>query len=189
MTLDLALVVVCGLLALVAAFSGVLKVLAKTASQVRHARYRKLAKRALRTISQIGPREHPQRVFGYLRALNPYVFEELILHAFEVRGCKVERSKSYSGDGGIDGAVHFNGRRLLIQAKRYRKHVNAGHVLQFKGVCRTFRAQGLFFHTGRTGALSRTHATECGTVQIVSGGDLLRFFGGEALRIDPAFKR
>ena len=55
----------------------------------------------------------------YLRKINPYVFEELLLLAFERRGMRVIRNSRYSGDGGLDGQVLIDGERWLIQAKRY----------------------------------------------------------------------
>jgi restriction system protein len=86
----------------------------------RHTLYLSRARRLLKEIRAVGPRQNPGRVFHLLRAVNPYVFEELLLCEIERRGVKVYRSPSYSGDGGVDGAFDLNGDHWLVQAKRYR---------------------------------------------------------------------
>ncbi|HHX8430837.1 TPA: hypothetical protein ACVO1V_002940 [Legionella pneumophila] len=42
----------------------------------------------------------PSRFFAYIRTIDPFVFEELILIAFKSRGLKVIHNKRYTGDGG-----------------------------------------------------------------------------------------
>lgn len=51
----------------------------------------------------------------YLRKINPYVFEELLLLALERQGLTVVRNASYSGDGGTDGQVIIDDECWLIQ--------------------------------------------------------------------------
>ena len=41
-----------------------------------------------------------KRILGYLRKIDPYVFEELVLLMLERQGIVVIRNESYSGDGG-----------------------------------------------------------------------------------------
>ncbi|MCT6953383.1 restriction endonuclease, partial [Salmonella enterica subsp. enterica serovar Javiana] len=63
----------------------------------RHRRYRETAQRVLvrlPALSSDGAR------LSYLRKINPYVFEELLLLTLEKQGLEVIRNRSYSGDGG-----------------------------------------------------------------------------------------
>lgn len=154
-----------------------------SASERRHGRKVSSAGAALTTIARIGPRENPARVFGYLRKVDPYVFEEMILTELESRGHAIKRNSRYSGDGGADGAFMLNGRRWLIQAKRYRGPVRTADIVAFDGLCRQLGARGLFVHTGRTTGTGRDTATESGFIRIVSGGDLIGFLAGDSLRL------
>ncbi|WP_250151835.1 restriction endonuclease, partial [Escherichia coli] len=82
----------------------------------RHQRYRATASRVMKRLNEL---QGDARRLKYLRKISPYVFEELLLLAFEQQGMPVIRNPSYSGDGGLDGQVVINGERWLIQAKRY----------------------------------------------------------------------
>lgn len=55
----------------------------------------------------------------YIKRIDPYVFEELILTALSHHGYRIKRGTRYSGDGGIDGHVKVGFRWAAIQAKRY----------------------------------------------------------------------
>ncbi|GJK49706.1 hypothetical protein TUM17560_20830 [Serratia marcescens] len=92
--------------------------------------------------------ERPGR---YLRKINPYVFEELLLLAFERQGYAVIRNASYSGDGGLDGQVIIEGKTYLIQAKRYGRTITPSHITSFGALLRQYHCDGFFIHTGRTG--------------------------------------
>ena len=63
------------------------------------------------------------------------IFEEMILTALKKRGHKIIRNKKYTGDGGLDGQITMNGVEYLIQAKRYKNHINAAHVREFALIC------------------------------------------------------
>ncbi len=113
------------------------------------------------------------RIFGYLRKIDPYVFEELLLTAFEQKGYKIIRNKKYSGDGGIDGRLIDNkGRLIYVQAKRYKGHIKKSDVLDFSTkVIRDKKCyRGYFVHTGRTGK-SLLHSNEF--VDVYSGNKLI----------------
>lgn len=73
----------------------------------------------------------PQKI-DYLRKIDPFVFEELLLEGFEAHGFRTIRNKRYTGDGGIDGQVIIGKYRYLIQAKRYRGHIALQHVQEFE---------------------------------------------------------
>jgi restriction system protein len=122
-------------------------------------------------------------LFGYLRKISPLVFEEAILSELADRGHRIERSASYSGDGGVDGVFEIDGRRWMIQAKRYGAHVSAAHVEMFARLCEAKDACGLFVHTGRTGRLAWSHERASGYVRIISGDDLVKLFAGEPIRL------
>lgn len=113
------------------------------------------------------------QVIAYLRKIDPYVFEELVLWAFRKKGFKVRRNKRYSGDGGIDGSVEIDGQTFLIQDKRYTGHVSLAHVTAFDEVCRRHHRKGFFIHTGRTGEGSREVVWNSPRVSIISGSSLV----------------
>ncbi|PIJ42321.1 restriction endonuclease, partial [Serratia sp. OPWLW2] len=96
----------------------------ETASRRRHRRYQATATR-LPLLDGDGQR------LAYLRKINPYVFEELLLLAFERQGYAVIRNTSYSGDGGLDGQVIIEGKTYLIQAKRYGRTITPSHITSF----------------------------------------------------------
>ncbi|EDV6712996.1 restriction endonuclease, partial [Salmonella enterica subsp. enterica serovar Havana] len=118
----------------------------------------------------------------YLRKISPYVFEELLLSAFERQGLTVVRNASYSGDGGLDGQVIIDGEHWLIQAKRYSRAVSPAHVEDFDRLLLHSGRRGLFIHTGRTGKMSRTLHMESPRLRIISGQRLLAILAGQDVR-------
>ncbi|EIH3127995.1 restriction endonuclease [Salmonella enterica] len=136
----------------------------------RHRRYRETAQRVLvrlPALSSDGAR------LSYLRKINPYVFEELLLLALEKQGLEVIRNRSYSGDGGLDGQVFINGERWLIQAKRYSRSISPQHVREFGELLAREGGRGFFVHTGRTGRKSLDSLRGYSQIQLVSGRRLL----------------
>lgn len=119
----------------------------------------------------------PAQAVSYLRKVNPYTFEELVLDGFLRDGYKVKRNKRYSGDGGIDGRVSKDGEDYLVQSKRYRGYISRQHVEDFSRVCTRECLKGFFVHTGKTGDASRETAGTFGNVDIVSGDRMLRLVG------------
>ncbi|EPA8555473.1 restriction endonuclease [Yersinia enterocolitica] len=142
----------------------------------RHRRYQRQAQRVLARLPQLAG--DGQRL-NYLRKVNPYVFEELLLTAFERRGYRIKRNRRYSGDGGLDGQVWIHGKRYLIQAKRYARTITPAHVAAFGAlVCRE-RCRGLFVHTGRTGLKSREARKGFPNIEFISGQRLLDLIDGQ----------
>lgn len=138
------------------------------ASRRRHARNIRKASGILDMFSREG--FAPGQAIAYLRKVSPYVFEEVILSAFERKGCGVERNRRYSGDGGCDGRIRSGKETLLLQCKRYRGHVSRRHVAEFAELCAAQGRRGVFLHTGRTGKGSLDAVrTGAGRVDIVSG--------------------
>ncbi len=125
-----------------------------------------------RHLKRIKKLQKPDHQVAYLRKVNPFVFEEMILTAIKRQGHQIKRNKRYTGDGGIDGRCFIKGKEYLIQAKRYSNHINAQHVIEFAGICKRHNAKGLFVHTGKTGAKSKdvAHRTN---IEMISGERLL----------------
>ncbi|HFW3714464.1 TPA: restriction endonuclease [Salmonella enterica subsp. enterica serovar 6,7:y:-] len=141
----------------------------------RHRRYRKTAERVRERLPQLatdGAR------LSYLRKINPYVFEDLLLLSFERQGLKVMKNPSYSGDGGLDGQVFIDGKRWLIQAKRYSRSISPQHVREFGELLTREDCCGFFIHTGRTGNKSYTCLQNLRMVQLISGERLLNLLAG-----------
>lgn len=148
----------------------VLRLKTPGARERRHQRYRESAKRVWERLPQLasdGAR------MSYLRKINPYVFEELLLLSFERQGLKVVRNRAYSGDGGLDGQVFIDGKRWLIQAKRYSRSISPQHINAFAGLLSQEDCRGFFIHTGRTGQLSRVLLQQYPHVHLISGQCLL----------------
>ena len=119
----------------------------------------------------------PGQAINYLRKINPYVFEELVLTGFEERGYKIIRNKRYSGDGGMDGMVIRNGEEFLVQSKRYTGYISNAHVEAFSRLCTRRCRKGFFVHTGKTGGKSKDVVSYFGNVDIISGDRLLALIG------------
>lgn len=114
-----------------------------------------------------------QQILAYLRKIDPYVFEELLLSAFAMKGFKIIRNKSYSGDGGIDGMIINNECLFLIQAKRYSSFVKREHIKDFELLITEKNAVGGYFiHTGRTAVKSHLEYKNS-SIQIISGQKLI----------------
>lgn len=113
----------------------------------RHKRYYKQAKNVLKKLSTI---EHPGAKLNYLKKINPYVFEELVLLLFAKNGFAIWISKSYSADGGFDGKVfHPKIGWCPIQSKCYTQRIASSHVKEFANQCKKYPI-GFFVHTARS---------------------------------------
>ncbi|WP_019025499.1 MULTISPECIES: restriction endonuclease [unclassified Thioalkalivibrio] len=145
---------------------------ARSSQRYRIKQSRKILERLPHLAGEVGSHSHRARVLSYLRKIDPFTFEEMLLEAFKRAGFPIKRNKRYTGDGGIDGRVRIDGVWCFIQAKRYSSYVSAQHVRDFQALCDRMRTPGLFIHTGRTSpgtrALFQDHA---GTV-LVTGGEL-----------------
>jgi restriction system protein len=175
---------------LIVSFLGLRKVgafrrLGQTKTERRHHYNQKGSRADLELIRSMVPLENPGRVFAYLRKIDPYRFEEMILSELERRQIRITRSRRYSGDGGIDGQFFHEGELWLIQAKRYSNLIKPDHVWTFEAICQRSRARGLFVHTGKTPKRLRSMDRQCGLVRIISGQELLKLFAGHAVSLEP----
>lgn len=141
----------------------------------KHIRYRLKARKIYRKINSID-NDKPLWLITYLRKINPYVFEELILYAFKQNGWRIRRNRSYSHDGGIDGKVYCRNKEYFIQAKRYSSYINLKHLEDFINICKSHHVEGFFVHTGKTGEEARTLASMSPEIRIISGRDLCLLF-------------
>lgn len=152
--------------------------------RTKHQTKYKAAKRIYRKINEIyESRVSPERsisnrmwVLSYLRKIDPFVFEELILYAMKKKGFRVRRNRRYTGDGGIDGRVRYHGEKYLVQAKRYSDHINIQHIREFIDICRAERKRGFFVHTGRTGEASMELIRQNPQIKLLSGEGLYDLF-------------
>lgn len=147
----------------------------RSVSQRRHLRYQRQACRVLSRLPLL--RDDAARLV-YLRKINPYVFEEVLLTAFSRHGYRIKRNPRYSGDGGTDGQVWINGGRWLIQAKRFSSCIQSSHVRDFAELVRREQCRGFFVHTGRTGEVSREALSASPGITLISGGCLLKLLSG-----------
>ncbi|MGG9804752.1 restriction endonuclease, partial [Escherichia coli] len=140
---------------------------------VRHRRHKRKQQSARRVLERIKTLPgFPQKI-NYLRKIDPFVFEELLLEGFEAHGFRTIRNKRYTGDGGIDGQVIIGKYRYLIQAKRYRGHIALQHVQEFEKLLKRHNCRGLFCHTGKTGAGSKSVSIASERMEIISGQRLI----------------
>ena len=146
----------------------------------RHARYIRKADKILLLIKSMATEDYGRaKIFSYLRKISPYVFEEMVLTAIQNKGYTITRSKSYSGDGGIDDQCKINGEIYLIQSKRYKGHINRKHLLAFDRLWHSKDVFGLFVHTGKTGA--KSHSKHFYNIDMISGDRLLKLLLDEPL--------
>ncbi len=134
----------------------------------------KKSKELIEKIKQISEEENGYaKAIGYLRKIDPFLFEELILTALQNKGHRIKRNRRYTGDGGFDGNVRIDDVWHGIQCKRYKDSINPKHVQEF---CNQTE-HGLFVHTGRTGDKSREHASNT-NIKFVSGSLLIELITG-----------
>jgi len=139
----------------------------------RNRRHQNMQRQAKRVAAKIRTLPAFPQKLSYLRKINPFVFEEMLLDAFELAGHKIRRNKRYTGDGGIDGRVWINGELHLIQAKRYSGHVAIQHIREFEALLRANNCKGFFCHTGKTRDSGKELA-KSGSMTLISGTRLLQ---------------
>ncbi len=140
----------------------------------RHKRY---YRNAVTIYTKLKTLQYEGQKINYLKKINPYVFEELIIHALKEKGHKVIRNKSYSNDGGIDGKFYIDNQLFFIQAKRYQNHINKQHVIEFEKIVVSNKVKGIFCHTGLTGKGSKEFIYQSNFIELFSGSKLLKLLG------------
>jgi restriction system protein len=113
------------------------------------------------------------RGISYLRKIDPFIYEEMILSRLKLQGCNITRNKRYTGDGGIDGKFKHKGQKYLIQAKRYSNHIKLQDVKDFKQIASSHKSKALFVHTGKTGKGSKDQVDS--EIVMLSGQNMFDF--------------
>jgi len=142
----------------------------------RHSHNQGKAKKILIKLRSFEGVNKEARIFAYLRKIDPFVFEELLLYCFEDKGYKAIRNKRYTGDGGIDGKViNEDNELILIQAKRYSGNIQLSHVKEFSEIVSRDRkaSSGFFIHTGKTGKGVYSELSENRNIKLYSGQKLI----------------
>jgi len=145
----------------------------------RKSRHERKQDQARRVIEKINSFPEFRQKIAYLRKIDPFTFEELVLEGFERRGFTVIRNTRYTGDGGIDGRVYVNEQLCLIQAKRYTGYIATGHVRAFRELLEQNNCSGFFVHTGKTreGVKAAIHSDD--RLFLISGQRLLDLIATE----------
>lgn len=135
-------------------------------------RHRRNIRNAKNVLSKIRSFEHDGQIIAYLKKINPYVFEEMVVQLFKEAGYLIWLTPSYSGDGGVDGKVfHPAVGWCRIQSKRYGKAIRTQHVHDFIAV--VGKRHGFFVHSGTS--TDDIRALLRGTrVRMLSGAQLVR---------------
>ncbi len=141
----------------------------------------KKAKQILAKIKEIySDKNNGGKAILYLRKINPYVFEELVLTAIENSNIRVIRNKSYSNDGGVDGVFKLKKGKVIVQSKRYKGYINNKHVEEFSSIVKQKEyVFGVFAHTGRTGDKAKNTVKLEKNMVFISGDLLLKILVGE----------
>jgi restriction system protein len=126
----------------------------------------------------------PQR-FGFIRGVDHFLWEDIIMSCFEERGYAITRTKM-TRDGGIDGVVVIGNETIAIQAKRYSGPIVRSHVIAFEKlvVRRSMFTKGLFIHTGTTSKPIKEYFITSSNVYLFSGVDrILEFLDGKPINM------
>lgn len=138
-------------------------------------------KSVLKKIRQIAKEPDSNgRIIAYLRKIDPYVFEEMMLSVIEDSNIRVYRNLQYSGDGGIDGIFKLPKGKVLVQCKRYSNYINHNDVTKLSSKVKKGKYYlGLFVHTGKTGQQSKRATGEHSNVIFLSGSALVEVLTGK----------
>lgn len=136
----------------------------------------KKAKKVLKKLIEISKdQNHEPKILLYLRKINPFVFEELILSVIENSNIRVIRNKRYTGDGGIDGIFKIKPGKVIIQCKRYQSYINNADVLELSNKVKEDKYyMGVFVHTGKTGTKAKDTFKSDANIKFISGSKLIR---------------
>lgn len=125
-------------------------------------------------INKINAFKYPGQKINYLKKIDPFVFEELLLSAFKNKGFRIVRNRKYTGDGGIDGIIYNKeNKKILLQAKRYSNYINRQHLKDFENIIFREKAiKGYFIHTGKSSAETRNMFSSS-NIEIIGGNKLI----------------
>lgn len=147
----------------------------------RHLYHIRKAKKILKILREIALTPHYEgKIINYLRKINPYVFEEMVLTVIEESNIRIYRNIAYSGDGGIDGIFKIKQGKVLIQCKRYTKYIHAKDVQDLSTKVKDDKYfMGIFAHTGKTGDKAKNVGMNEKNVVFLSGSNLVNILVGK----------
>lgn len=123
------------------------------------------------------------RTLKFLQTLDPEVFQRLVWKIYEGLGFSVEETPM-GKDGGVDGILHKNGSRSILQCKRYLGDIGEPIVRDLFGTMHHRRAQsGILVTTGRISMPAHTFA-EGKPLSLVDGKRLLELLDAARLSDD-----
>lgn len=93
---------------------------------------------------------HYNKCLLQIRKINPYLFEEIIIHLFIRQNYKLVFKNQYSRDGGVDGKIKkWWGRKYIIQTKRHKGYLRMTDIDNFLLTMEKHKVKyGFFIHTG-----------------------------------------
>lgn len=119
--------------------------------------------------------------FRFVREVDCYLFEDVLMSCFEERGYSVTRTK-LSWDEGSDGYVTINKVYMAVQAKRYTGRISKQHVKDLYLLVQKKRKvkKGIFIHTGKSSGPILDYIKGEQELDMISGVDrLIKFLDGE----------
>lgn len=123
----------------------------------------------------------PAQRFKFIRDVDYYLFEDILMSCFEERGYSVIRTK-LSWDEGSDGYVTINKVHMAVQAKRYKGRISKQHVKDLHSLVQRKRKvkKGIFIHTGKSSGPILDYIKSEQELDMISGVDrLIKFLDGE----------
>lgn len=127
----------------------------------------------------------PLQRFAFIRGVDHFLWEEILMSCFEERGYQITRTKM-TRDGGSDGYVKINKEMIVIQAKRYKGSISRSHVLALCNLVQGNKrlSKGLFIHTGKTSKPILEYFRMNSHLELISGVDtILAFLDGEVINV------
>lgn len=154
------------------------------------------SRRWLKRFRKHAHRFHDHQRFAFIRATDHFLFEDILMSAFEERGYQVRRTPA-TGDGGSDGYLNLDGLQVVVQAKRYHGPIARRHVMALELLAdrNPKLHKGLFIHTGKTSRPIKAYVDQSPTLAMISGvSDILTLLDGHPLTLfgkplRPAKKR
>ena len=141
-------------------------------------------KSSVKALEKIKSFEHEGQIINYLRKIEPFVVEELILDALNQReDIEIFRNRRYTGDKGVDGRFNLlinenqktSKQKCIIQVKRYSSYINIKHIMEFKEQIINENANlGIFVHTGKTSSNIKNLIQTYERIKIISGTNLIK---------------
>jgi hypothetical protein len=140
------------------------------------------AKALVRIRSNPEFRDSPGLVIHALRRMHHSAFEDLVAITLRERGLSAVSPRIYSRDGGVDVWAFRGGRPVVVQVKRWSRHIRHEDISDLARVADSVAGGALFVHTGRTGRQARSCAVR-ENVGVISGDALVALVLGHEFTI------